>query len=94
VIVLVLLLVCCCSPKHFVYYKRELLCRSLDGHRVDLITVSDCRGMSDTEEPRFDSRLFPDTATPRCRMFAGKKACYDAALVFAVAAVSQALSVA
>jgi len=69
------LAVFCCSPKHFVYYKRELLCRSLDGHRVDLITVSDCRGMSDMEEPRFDSRLFPDTSTPRCKMFAGKKAC-------------------
>ena len=64
-----------CSPKHMIYYKRELLCRSLDGHRIDLITVSDCRGMSDVEEPRFDSRLFPDTSTCRCRMFSGKKVC-------------------
>jgi len=48
---------------------------------VDLITVSDCRGMLDKEEPRFDSRLFPDTASPRCRMFTGKKACYDSVLL-------------
>ena len=65
-----------CSPKHMIYYKRELLCRSLDGRRVDLITVSDCRGISNEEEPRFDSRLFPDTSTRRCRMFSGKKVCY------------------
>jgi len=70
-----------CSPKHFIYYKRELLCRSLDGHRIDLITVSDCRGMSDVEEPRFDSRLFPDTSTRRCRMFSGKKVCYVVVLL-------------
>jgi len=32
--------------------------------------------MSDVEEPRFDSRLFPDTSSSRCRMFSGKKVCY------------------
>jgi len=42
---------------------------------VDLITVTDCRGMSDEEEPRFDSRLFPDMSRTRCKMFPGKKAC-------------------
>jgi len=40
---------------------------------VDLVTVSDCRGILEVEEPRFDSRLFPDTTTPRCKMFSGKK---------------------
>lgn len=56
-----------------IYYHRELLCHSLDKLRVDLITVSSCHGITDTEEPKFDINLFPDKETPRCKRFVGKK---------------------
>lgn len=64
--------ICVSSPNDAIYYCRELLCHSLDGLRVDLITVSDHNGIEDREEPRFDSRLFPDHSASRCRNFVGK----------------------
>ncbi|XP_040408094.1 cytosolic carboxypeptidase-like protein 5 isoform X2 [Cygnus olor] len=60
------------SPPDSVYYHRELLCHSLDKLRVDLLTVTSCHGMQEKREPRLD-KLFPDTATPRPRRFAGKR---------------------
>uniref|UniRef100_A0A8C6SH06 Cytosolic carboxypeptidase-like protein 5 n=1 Tax=Neogobius melanostomus TaxID=47308 RepID=A0A8C6SH06_9GOBI len=60
------------SPQGSVYFHRELLCRSLDGNRVDLLTVTNCGGMMDEREPRLP-HLFPDTSTPRAHRFAGKK---------------------
>ncbi|NXV78716.1 CBPC5 protein, partial [Atlantisia rogersi] len=60
------------SPLDSVYYHRELLCHSLDKLRVDLLTVTSCHGMLEKREPRLD-KLFPDTATPRPRRFAGKR---------------------
>uniref|UniRef100_A0A8C9R8V1 Cytosolic carboxypeptidase-like protein 5 n=1 Tax=Scleropages formosus TaxID=113540 RepID=A0A8C9R8V1_SCLFO len=60
------------SPVDSVYYHRELLCYSLDGHRVDLITVSSCHGMMEEREPRLD-KLFPDNCTPRSHKFMGKR---------------------
>uniref|UniRef100_A0A8B9IBV7 Cytosolic carboxypeptidase-like protein 5 n=1 Tax=Anser brachyrhynchus TaxID=132585 RepID=A0A8B9IBV7_9AVES len=60
------------SPPDSVYYHRELLCHSLDKLRVDLLTVTSCHGMQEEREPRLD-KLFPDTATPRPRRFAGKR---------------------
>lgn len=60
------------SPPGTVYFHRELLCRSLDGNRVDLLTVTNCSGMMEEREPRL-SHLFPDTNTPRAHRFAGKK---------------------
>ncbi|KAK7907149.1 hypothetical protein WMY93_015761 [Mugilogobius chulae] len=60
------------SPPGCVYYHRELLCRSLDGNRVDLLTVTNCSGMMEEREPRL-AHLFPDTNTPRAHRFAGKK---------------------
>ncbi|NXX76891.1 CBPC5 protein, partial [Urocolius indicus] len=60
------------SPLDSVYYHRELLCHSLDKRRVDLLTITSCHGMLEKREPRLD-KLFPDTATPRPRRFAGKR---------------------
>lgn len=39
---------------------------------MDLLTVTSCHGMLEKREPRLD-KLFPDTATPRPRRFAGKR---------------------
>ncbi|XP_016358843.1 cytosolic carboxypeptidase-like protein 5 isoform X1 [Sinocyclocheilus anshuiensis] len=61
-----------CSPLESIYYHRELLCYSLDGHRVDLITVSSCHGLLEEREPRLE-RLFPDLGTPRPHGFSGKR---------------------
>lgn len=55
-----------------VYYHRELLCHSLDGNRVDLLTVTNCSGMQEEREPRLP-QLFPDTNTPRPHRFASKR---------------------
>uniref|UniRef100_UPI0037E94700 cytosolic carboxypeptidase-like protein 5 n=1 Tax=Semicossyphus pulcher TaxID=241346 RepID=UPI0037E94700 len=55
-----------------VYYHRELLCDSLDGNRVDLLTVTNCSGMQEEREPRLP-KLFPDTNTPRPHRFPGKR---------------------
>ncbi|XP_038627711.1 cytosolic carboxypeptidase-like protein 5 [Tachyglossus aculeatus] len=60
------------SPLDSIYYHRELLCYSLDGLRVDLLTVSSCHGRQEEREPRLD-QLFPDTSTPRPFCFSGKK---------------------
>ncbi|XP_061560196.1 cytosolic carboxypeptidase-like protein 5 isoform X2 [Phycodurus eques] len=60
------------SPTDDVYYRRELLCRSLDGNRVDLLTVTNCSGMRDEREPRLP-QLFPDADTPRPHRFDNKK---------------------
>ncbi|XP_062267231.1 cytosolic carboxypeptidase-like protein 5 isoform X2 [Platichthys flesus] len=55
-----------------VYYHRELLCHSLDGNRVDLLTVTNCSGMQEEREPRL-SKLFPDINTPRPHRFPNKR---------------------
>ncbi|KAM4633561.1 cytosolic carboxypeptidase-like protein 5 isoform 2-T2 [Polymixia lowei] len=60
------------SAADSVYYHRELLCHSLDGNRVDLLTVTNCSGMQEEREPRLP-KLFPDTNTPRPHRFSGKR---------------------
>ena len=60
------------SCNHNIYYHRELLCHSLEGRRVDLITISSCDGMSHECESRL-SDLFPDTSKTRAKKFLGKK---------------------
>ncbi|XP_077408066.1 cytosolic carboxypeptidase-like protein 5 [Vanacampus margaritifer] len=60
------------SPPGEVYYQRELVCRSLDGNRVDLLTVTNCSGMRDEREPRLP-HLFPSDDTPRPHCFDNKK---------------------
>ena len=64
-----------CSKGDEIYYHRELLCHSLDGNRIDLITVTNCNNMSSSLEPYFDDKLFPDRSSPRCRAFHNKKVC-------------------
>lgn len=51
---------------------RELLCRSLEGRRIDLITVTSWEGVSEEREPRLP-HLFPDEASDRCYVFRNKK---------------------
>lgn len=45
---------------------------SLDGLRIDLLTVTSCKGMVDEREERLQG-LFPDTECPRPHKFKGKK---------------------
>lgn len=69
-------LLCSClaaaSAPGTVYYHRELLCHSLDGNRVDLLTVTNCSRMQDEREARLP-KLFPDANTPRPHRFPGKR---------------------
>ncbi|XP_064350734.1 cytosolic carboxypeptidase-like protein 5 isoform X4 [Camelus dromedarius] len=60
------------SPLDTIYYHREILCYSLDGLRVDLLTISSCHGLREDREPRLE-QLFPDVATPRPFCFTGKR---------------------
>ncbi|XP_069014709.1 cytosolic carboxypeptidase-like protein 5 [Embiotoca jacksoni] len=55
-----------------VYYHRELLCHSLDGNRVELLTVTNCSGMQEEREARLP-KLFPDANTPRPHCFSSKR---------------------
>lgn len=57
-----------------IYFYRELLCKSLDGLRVDLLTVTSCKGMVDKREERLEG-LFPDAEYDRPHRFKGKKVC-------------------
>ena len=60
------------TPENAIYFHRELLCYSLEGRRVDLITVSSYGGITSEREDRI-YRLFPDAATERAHRFHGKK---------------------
>eukprot|EP01137_Pigoraptor_chileana_P033209 Opistho-2@23767 len=42
-----------------IYYHRDLLCRSLDGRRVDVLTISSHEGLLDAHEPVIENG-FPD----------------------------------
>jgi len=58
-----------------IYYHRELAINSLDGRRLDLLTISSHHGITPHREPRFKN-LFPDLETPRPHIFVGKKVSY------------------
>lgn len=62
----------CHDNPHGIYYHRELLCKSIDGLRVDLLTVTSFTGMLQDREARLQG-LFPDKETPRANRFQGKK---------------------
>ena len=55
-----------------IYYYRELLCHSLDGLRVDLITVTSCLGLQNERE-EYLGNLFPERNVPRAHKFNKKK---------------------
>lgn len=54
-----------------IYYHRELLVRSVEERRCDLVTITSFRGIQLEREPRLPA-LFPDVQTVRCNVFAGK----------------------
>ena len=51
---------------------RELACHSLEGRRIDLITLTSWEGITESRETRLPC-LFPDTAMQRCHIFENKK---------------------
>ena len=55
-----------------IYFHRELLCKSLENRRIDLITVSSHLGISKEQEERL-ANLFPDVTSERAFKFCGKK---------------------
>lgn len=55
-----------------IYYHRQLLCYSLDGLRVDLLTVSSHHGITTETEPRLPG-LYPDSSIECARVFKNKK---------------------
>ena len=48
------------------------MCHSLEGRRIDLITVTSWEGVSEEREPSLPC-LFPDTTSERCHVFKDKK---------------------
>ncbi len=59
-------------PAGAIYYHRELLTRSVDGRRVDLLTITSYAGRRAAREERLEG-LFPEgEAAPRAHEFGGK----------------------
>lgn len=63
-----------------IYYHRELLVKSVEGRRVDLLTISSFHGIQCEREPRL-LNLFPSTVD-RCHSFKDKKVCASARFFF------------
>lgn len=55
-----------------IYYHRELLINSVEGRRIDLLTITSFANITPEREYRFND-LFPERQTPRCHTFKGKK---------------------
>lgn len=62
-------------PDMSIYYHREVACLSLDKRKIDLLTITSCKGMCAEREPRLEN-LFQDKAIPRPHRFNGKKVYY------------------
>ncbi|XP_063243538.1 cytosolic carboxypeptidase-like protein 5 [Bacillus rossius redtenbacheri] len=63
-----------------IYYHRECVCHSLEGRRVELLTVSSHHLISTEREPRL-AGLFPVPEAPRPFRFLGKKVVFLSARV-------------
>ncbi|GFS80939.1 hypothetical protein NPIL_62511 [Nephila pilipes] len=59
-------------PDNAVYYCRELLCHSLGGNKIELLTISSCKGLTMEREEKLPD-LFPEVSKPRCHIFKNKK---------------------
>lgn len=55
-----------------VYFHRELLIKSVEGRRIDLLTITSFNGIRPETEYRFGD-LFPDQNISRCHLFKEKK---------------------
>lgn len=55
-----------------IYYSRELVCQSNKELRLDLLTISSCKGITTDREKRLP-HLFPDPSMPTSYKFKGKK---------------------
>lgn len=55
-----------------IYYHRELLTNSVEGRRVDLLTITSFHNIQKEHEYRFPE-LFPDPHSKRCKLFKNKK---------------------
>lgn len=55
-----------------IYFHRDTLCFSNDGLKVDLITISSMKGITDSEEEHLNN-LFPDKTKKRALKFTEKK---------------------
>lgn len=52
------------DKKGSIFYQRELVTRSLDGRRIDLLTISSVDGLSVSEKEPLLPGLFPDATKP------------------------------
>lgn len=66
--------------KDDIYYTRECVCHTLEGRRVDLLTISSYHNMTSEREPRLKN-LFPYENIPRPFTFTGKKVIFVSARV-------------
>lgn len=55
------------SEADSVFYQREVITRSLDGRRIDLLTITAPNGVCESEREPLLSGLFPDTKQPSDR---------------------------
>lgn len=60
------------NSKDDIYYTREAICFSLEGRRIDLITISSYYNISNEREVRLKN-LFPEEHIVRPFRFIGKK---------------------
>lgn len=55
-----------------IYYRRELLINSLEGRRIDLMTITSFQNIQNEYEYKFPD-LFPMSNAKRCHLFKNKK---------------------
>lgn len=58
------------AHQHNIYFNRELLCYSLEGRRVEIVTISSKDGLIDKRCPVVED-IYPEGN--RCKQFASKK---------------------